>query len=114
MFTFSRATRALAIAGTAAAMAAAPAVTAATPLQEPAQSRSTDQSADVDRALATERYYSSYGDPPAIAPARPLTSDDPDWPLIGLVGAGGLLLGFASATAFRRVRVRRGAAGVPA
>jgi hypothetical protein len=114
MFTSSRVTRTLALAGSLAAMAATSSVAGATPIQEPAQLRSADPGADRDRALAAERYYSSYGDARSIAPSQPQPSDDTEWPIVGLVGACGVLLALGAGTAVRRVRVRRGTAGAAA
>lgn len=111
MFTSSRVTRALALAGTSAAMAATSGVAAAAPLQEPAQIRSADRGADVDRALAAEQYYSSYGEPRSVSPSTPRSTSDREWSIIGLVGAGGALLALGSGTAIRKIRVRRGTAG---
>ncbi len=114
MFTSRRVTRALALAATSTAMAAASGVAAAAPVEEPVQPRSADPGADVDRALAVEQYYSSYGDPRPIAPSKPRSTGDTDWPMIGLVGAGGVLLALGSGTAVSKIRVRRGTAGVTA
>jgi hypothetical protein len=114
MFTSRRVTRAFALAATSTAMAAASGVAAAAPVQEPVQPRSADPGADVDRALAVERYYSSYGDPRPIAPSKPRSTGDMEWPIIGLAGAGGVLLAVGSGTAVRKFRVRRGTARVTA
>jgi hypothetical protein len=114
MFTTSRVTRTLALAGSVAAMAATSGVAGAAPVREPTQLRSADPGADRDRALAAERYYSSCGDARSIAPLQPQPSDDTGWPIVGLVGAGGVLLGLGAGTAVRRVRVRRGTAGAAA
>ena len=72
------------------------------------------QGADADRALAAEQYYSSYGDPHSTAPSQPQPTGDTEWPIIGLVGAGALLLALGSGTAIRKVRVRRRTAGAAA
>lgn len=109
MFTSSRVTRALALAGTSAAMAATSGVAAAAPLQEPAQIRSAGRGADEDRALAAEQYYSSYGEPRSVASSEPRSTSDTEWPII--VGAGGALLALGSGTAIRKIRLRRGTAG---
>jgi hypothetical protein len=105
MFTSRRVTRTLALAAAAAAMAATSA--AAAPLQEPAQTRSGGLGADVDRSLAVERYYSSYGRPGPIARPQTEPGSDVEWPIVGLIGVGGLLIAAGTGTAIRKVRVRR-------
>ena len=111
MFTSRRVTRALALAATSTAMAATSGVAAAAPNPEPVQSRSADPGADVNRALAAEQYYSSYGDPRPTANSKPRSTGDTAWPIIGLVGAGGMLLALGSGTAIRKIHVRRGSTG---
>jgi LPXTG-motif cell wall-anchored protein len=114
MFTSRRVTRAIALACASAAMAASSGVAAAAPIQEPVQPRSAEPGADVDRALAAEQYYSSYGNPRPTAPSKPLSTGETEWPIIGLVGAGGMLLALGSGTAIRKNRIRRRTAGVTA
>jgi hypothetical protein len=64
-------------------------------------------------ALAQERYYSSYGEPEALSPRQsPVPSDDTPWLATALSVAVALAVVAASATQFRRLRVRRRAARV--
>ena len=98
MFTSRRATRALALALTATAATAGAA--AAAPIDEPGDA--------VASALAAEQYYSSYGTPTPSAVSKP-PADGAEWPIVGLVGAGGMLLAVGAGTVIRRSRVGRGA-----
>jgi hypothetical protein len=64
--------------------------------------------AQTSGALAQEQYLESYGEPqPLVPPQSPITSDDPPWLPIALSIAGALVIVAASATQFRRLRVRR-------
>ena len=72
------------------------------------QSYSTYETAGDSHALAQEQYLGSYGEPqPLSAPQPPITSDDTAWLPIALAIAGALVIVAASATQFRRLRVRR-------
>src|SRR5262245_12979300 len=133
MFTSRRVTRTLALAGAAAAIAATSA--AAAPTQEPAQmpvaAVQTDMpsyglGADVSRSAAAfygrpvptddigkspaprqELPYRSYG--PTRPSARPdiEPGGDIEWPIVGLIGVGGLLIAAGVGTAIHKARVRR-------
>ena len=60
-----------------------------------------------DSALAQECYYTSYGEPePLTRPQSPVPSDDTPWLPIALSIAG-LLIVATSATQLRRLRLRR-------
>jgi hypothetical protein len=64
-----------------------------------------------DPALAQERYYSSYGAPEPLTPARsPVASDDTPWLPIALSIAATLAIVAAGAAPLRRLRIRRGRA----
>src|SRR5215207_390541 len=105
MFTSRRVMRTLALAGAAAAMAATSA--AAAPLHEPTQTPSAGLGADVDRSLAVERYYSSYGQPGPITRPQTEPGSDVEWPIVGLIGVGGLLIAAGTGSAIHKVRLRR-------
>jgi hypothetical protein len=112
MFTSRRVTRTIALAGAAAAIAATSA--AAAPLHEPAQTRSAGHGADVDRSLAAEQYYSSYGQPGPIARPQTEPGSDVEWPIVGLIGVGGLLIAAGTGTAIHKARVRQHPTGAAA
>lgn len=58
-----------------------------------------------DAALATERYYSSYREPPPLT-TSPASSSETPWVLVGLALAGAVVIAGGSAIRLRR----RGAA----
>jgi hypothetical protein len=61
-----------------------------------------------DAALAQERYYISYGEPePLTRPQSPVPSDDTPWLPIALSITAGLVIVATSATQLRRLRLRR-------
>jgi hypothetical protein len=65
----------------------------------------------LDRALDQERYYSSYGEPAAVQPARTVTVENNDpgaWKLVA-IGSGALvlMLGAIELATLARLRVAR-------
>jgi hypothetical protein len=74
--------------------------------------------ADIQRALAQERTYSSYGEPTPVPPAgHTLAGDGSDGiaPLpVGLSMLGALIVGIGAGLGLHRVQLRRRAAGLPA
>ena len=71
--------------------------------------------ADASAAQAQERYYSSYGEPEPLTVAQaPEPSDDAQWLPIALSASVALAILAASATAARRLRIRRRATRVAA
>ena len=61
-----------------------------------------------DSARAQERYYTSYGEPePLTRPQSPVSSDDTPWLPIALSITAGLVIVATSATQLRRLRLRR-------
>jgi hypothetical protein len=69
--------------------------------------------AGTSAAQAQERYYSSYGEPEPLTVAQsPEPSDDTPWLPIALSVAMALAIVAASATAARRLRIRRRATRV--
>jgi hypothetical protein len=69
--------------------------------------------ADLEPALAQERYYQSYGDPEPLTVAQsPTPSDDTPWLPIALSAAVALTIVAASTTKVRRLRIRRRATRV--
>jgi hypothetical protein len=81
------------------------------------QSTATDDNVTpaADFARAQERYYTSYGEPePLTRPQSPVPSDDTPWLPIALSITAGLVIVATSATQRRRLRLRRRRATRPA
>jgi hypothetical protein len=66
------------------------------------------------RAFAAKQPRSSYGALHTIPASTPRSTDDAEWPIVGLVAAGGTLLVLGSGTVIRKIRVRRGTTGITA
>ena len=77
-------------------------------LRSPDKAGSPSLTSAADRALAQERYYTSYGEPePLTRPQSPVPSDDTPWLPIALSITAGLVIVATSGTQLRRLRLRR-------